>query len=217
MRRGIGTPIALAVAGVVLGGALLAADTLVLRDGRRINGQLVSVQRGMIEFREDRGFRGSRRIEVPRSDVQRIELDEERVEQNPSERPGQFDAGMRPNGLREREVWVPANQPWIDTGVDVRAGEVVYFSAHGGDIQYRRGGHTRANGEADAPYSPNRPMPGRPVGALIAKIGGGSRDYFLIGENEGPMRMRGQGRLFLGINDDTLGDNSGAFRVTIYY
>jgi hypothetical protein len=29
--------------------------------------------------------------------------------------------------------------------------------------------------------------------------------------------MRAEGRLYLGINDDMLGDNSGAFRVTVYY
>jgi hypothetical protein len=29
--------------------------------------------------------------------------------------------------------------------------------------------------------------------------------------------MRESGRLFLGINDDVLADNSGNFRVTVYY
>ncbi len=216
MTRTIGAATAAAAVGVVLGGALLAADTLVLRDGRRINGQLVSVQRGVIEFREDRGFRGSRTIEVPRRDVQRIDLDEERVEE-PSETAGRFDRQARPSGLREREVWVQANQPWIDTGLDVRVGQVVYFSTHGGDIQYRRGAHTRANGDENSQYGPNRPMPGRAVGALIGKVGIGSRDYFFIGENEGGIRIREPGRLFLGINDDYFADNSGAYRVTVSY
>ena len=29
--------------------------------------------------------------------------------------------------------------------------------------------------------------------------------------------MRGSGNLFLGVNDETLDDNSGTFRVTVYY
>jgi hypothetical protein len=29
--------------------------------------------------------------------------------------------------------------------------------------------------------------------------------------------VRGSGTLFLGVNDETLDDNSGSFRVTVYY
>ena len=59
-------------------------------------------------------------------------------------------------------------------------------------------------------------MPSRPAAALIGRIGE-SDDYFFIGEDAGAIRPRGSGRLFLGINDDFLQDNSGAFLVTVYY
>ena len=53
--------------------------------------------------------------------------------------------------------------------------------------------------------------------ALIGKIGPESTDYFLVGSERGPFRMRAGGRLFLGINDDNLADNSGNFPVTVYF
>jgi len=218
MKRRLAVTTALAAAALLLGAAPLAADTLVLRDGRRIEGQLISVQRGIIEFREDRGFRGSRIIQVRREEVQRIDIEDVRVAPpEPDDRRGRVEGGGRPNGLREREAWVAANAAWADTGIDVRDGQVVYFTTHNGDIQWRRGEHTRAAGDPGAPYNPNRPIPSRPIGALIGKIGAASTDYFFIGDNEGPMRMRGGGRLYLGINDENLRDNQGAYRVTVYF
>ena len=43
------------ITGALLLAATLAADTLVLRDGRRIQGQLISVRDGVIEFQESPG------------------------------------------------------------------------------------------------------------------------------------------------------------------
>jgi len=53
--------------------AWVSADTLVLRDGRRVDGVLVSVRDGTIEFQE----RGGRRrvLRLQRDEVQSIELD----------------------------------------------------------------------------------------------------------------------------------------------
>jgi len=38
-----------------------------------------------------------------------------------------------------------------------------------------------------------------------------------VGSDESAIRIRSSGRLFLGINDDFLQDNSGNFRVIVYY
>lgn len=224
MRKGIGA-IAIAAFVVVAGVAALRADTLILRDGRRVEGQLLSVQRnGMIEFREDRGFRASRTIQVRRDEVDRIEFDdrggnfESNRDLEDRRPPG---AGMgtgrpRPNGLRERDVWTDARKEWTDSGLDVRDGQVLYFDTHGGDIQWRRGSHTTAAGDPSSTPNSRRPMPNRAIGALIGRVGNSS-DYFFIGDDDGPVRVRGNGRLFLGINDDNVTDNSGAFRVTVFF
>ncbi len=220
MRRGIGTTLAIVGAALIVATALVSADRLVLRDGTRIDGQLISVQRGTIEFREERGWRGTRTIQVPRDEVARIELDEttsdQPVDRQPVQ-PGQVQGNTRPGGMREREVWVAANRQWTDTGIDVRDGQPVYFTTHNGDIQYRRGEHTRAGGDPGERYNANRPMANRPIGALLGKVGAESGDYFFIGDSEDRFRLRGSGRLFLGINDENVSDNVGAYRVTIYY
>src|SRR5215207_6281479 len=96
--------------------AVLAADTLVMRNGNRISGRLVGLRDGVFEFEEDRGLRRGRVIRVEQVDVRTIELDQDG--------PGPFDRGTnepaagRPRGLREREVNVQARTQWTDTGVN---------------------------------------------------------------------------------------------------
>jgi hypothetical protein len=209
-------PVTVALA-VLLGlPVLLSADTLVLRNGNRLDGELVSVRGTVIEFDE---FRGSSRrtIRVNRNDVARIEL-------------GTFGGGggweggsggwtgggARPPGMRQRTVSVSASMPWTDTGIDVRVGQTVYFES-GGQVRWGNDRRDGPEGEDDSPYNPGRPIPNRPAAALIGAVGQGSPDPFFIGADSGPIRMRQSGRLRLGINDDYLVDNSGSFRVVVYY
>lgn len=180
------------------------ADTLVLRSGRRVDGDLVSVRGSTVEFAESNG--STRRYD--RSDVARIELNPSRSDDDNS-RPG-----GRPSGLREKYTTVEAATQWNDTGVEVRSGMSVYFVASG----RARWGKDRQDGpagEGGNHYNANRPIPGRPGGALVGRIG--NSDPFFIGNDQGPIRMRESGRLSLGVNDDFLEDNSGSWRVTIYY
>ena len=198
---------------VVLGGASLLADTLVLRDGRRVEGELRSVRDGVVEFVEQ-GFFSSRTIRVNIEEVERIEFTERGGEYETGDTAG--GAGSRPRGLRERAVSVAANVAWNDTGIDVRNGQDVFFESSG---RVRWGPNRRdgAAGESNSPTNVNRPIPRRPAAALIGKIGADSTDYFFIGDDQGAIRMHARGRLFLGINDDYLLDNSGVLTVTVYY
>jgi len=190
-----------AVAAAVVATAAVA-DTLVLRSGRRVEGDLVGVRGSTIEFAEERG--STRRYD--RSDVDRIELG--------SSRYGDDRPGGRPSGLREKYATVTAATPWNDTGIDVRSGTDVYFDASG-RVRWGPDRQDGPAGEGGNRYNANRPIPGRPGGALIGRIG--DSDPFLIGNEKGPIRMRESGRLRLGVNDDYLQDNSGSWRVTIYY
>lgn len=190
----------------------VSADTLVLRDGRRVQGELIAVRDGVVEFEGQRGlFGGRERIRVARDEVARIELDEyERPSSDfNGNRPG------RPTGLRERDSNVNASTAWNDTGVTLRAGQDVYFTATG-RVRWGPGRQDGPAGERGGPRNDARPIPSRPAAALIGRVGD-SDDFFFIGEDSGPIRMRSGGRLYLGVNDDMLGDNSGGFRVTIYY
>jgi len=193
----------------------LSADTLVLRDGRRVDGQLISVRDNVIEFEEARGFGGGRAVRISRDDVQAIEFnrDDRYSSRYPQE---QVQSGGRPSGMRERQITVPANMPWTDTNIDVRAGQQVFFEAQG-EIRWGPGRRDGPNGEQNSPVNNNRPMPNRPAAALIGRVGAGSQDNFFIGADRSGIRMRSSGRLFLGMNDDVLSDNTGYFRVVVYY
>ena len=191
------------------------ADTLVLRNGRRIPGQLISFQDGMVEFVELQPFGGGRALRFDRAEVLGIEFD--RIDRNAPGFPSTPEPQRgRPAGLRERQVFVAANVPWTDTNIDVQAGQDIYFDASG-DVRWRPDRRDGPAGEQNSPMNPNRPIPNRPAGSLIGRVGAGSTDYFFIGANRAPFRMRSSGRLFLGVNDDVLQDNSGAFRVVVYY
>ncbi len=204
----------LTAAGILASAVLLSADTLYLRNGDRVQGQLISVRSGVIEFRESRGLNG-RVLRIDQAEVRRIEFDDLGYDNPPPRRDDERTPG-RPAGMRERRVVVQANQHWTDTGVEVRPGQTIYFEA-GGRINWGRGKRDGPDGEANSPYWATRPIPNRPAAALIGKVGADSTDYFLVGSERGPFRMRAGGRLFLGINDDNLSDNSGNFPVVVYY
>ncbi len=192
----------------------LQADTLILRDGSRVQGELISVRNGTIEFEERRGYgSGSgRTLRFDRDEVTRIEFENSRTNNNS----GSGNSFGRPSGMRERQVIVSADVAWNDTGVDVRQGQTVYFEAQG-QVRWGRDRRDGPAGERNSPPNPGRPMGNRNAAALIGKIGTDSGDLFFIGDDTGAVRVRGSGRLYLGINDDVLTDNSGNFRVVVYY
>ena len=195
----------------------LAADTLYLRNGQRVEGEVIGMRNGQIEFEERRGFGGTRTLRFDRDEVDRIDFENRRFgsnygsNNNNSNSSNSFDG--RPSGMRERQVIVSADVQWNDSGVDVRAGQTIYFEAQG-RVRWGRDRQDGPAGERNSPSNPNRPMGNRNAAALIGRIGS---DMFFIGDETGPVRMRSGGRLFLGVNDDVLTDNSGNFRVVVYY
>src|SRR5262249_16258515 len=140
----------------------ILADTLVLRDGRRVDGTLVSVRGDTIEFEGyDGRDRGLRRYD--RADVRSIQFDDDR-------RAGGFrDAPRARPGLRERVVNVDARARWTDTGVDLRPGQEVSFSSTG-EVRWGPNRRDGAAGEHNSPSNPGRPMPNRNAAALIGRI-----------------------------------------------
>jgi hypothetical protein len=208
-----------AAAIVVLAAAGLAADTLYMRNGDQVRGRLVGVRNGEVEFRQD-GY-NARTIRVDIADVRRIDFDDAYDGGSGSGSGSGWGSGTsgtpdRPSGMRERSVVVSADVKVVDTGIEVRSGQTVYFRASG---QVRWGPNRKdgPEGEKNSPENRARPMPNRPAAALIGRVGDYGRDYFFIGADQGAIRVRNAGRLFLGINDDFLDDNSGNFRVIVYY
>ena len=189
----------------------LDADTLYLRNGQRVEGQLLGMRNGQIEFEERRTFGGARTVRFDRDEVDRIDFENNRYSNNNNNSSAATDG--RPTGMREKQVIVSADVAWNDSGVDVRSGQTIYFEAQG-RVRWGQNRQDGPAGERNSPSNPNRPMGNRNAAALIGKIG---NDMFFIGDDTGPVRMRSAGRLYLGVNDDVLTDNSGNFRVVVYY
>lgn len=118
-------------------------------------------------------------------------------------------------GRSDEGVSVPANATWIDTGIQVRSGQMVVFNATGevglssdpGDTAGPAGAYSGREAYRGAP------MPGVAAGALVGKVGNGPA--FAIGNQTQALRMPSAGVLFLAVNDDRHGDNRGEFRVKI--
>jgi hypothetical protein len=241
-------------------------DTLVLQDGRRVQGELVSVSRGWVEFQPLEGEGAADRLRVAVAEVRAIQFDDgrdvaessarttfevgrggDRTEPGDTvvgdERPRRARRGVRSpdavggtatagasddgivragnrgarasDGRRGRMITVSATTRWTDSGIDVTSGDVVSFSV-AGTVSLGDDRSLGAEGDLDAAAAaPRRPMPDRPAGALIGRIGTSPDDTFFIGAERLPFRVRTSGRLYLGVNDDTLADDDGAFQVAV--
>jgi hypothetical protein len=113
--------LAVIVAAFVLGlPVCVVADTLFMRDGTRIRGELLAFRNGVIEFEERRGSGSGRTVRVNRDEVARIEFDDF------GGGGGNVGGGGRPGGMRERQLMIAANTPWTDSGIELRGGQTIY-------------------------------------------------------------------------------------------
>jgi hypothetical protein len=108
---------------------------------------------------------------------------------------------------------VPANQGWVDTGITVRRGQRVSFTASG-EVQLSSDPNDKASPAGSLRgRRPSGPMSQVLAGALIGRIGPAA--MFGIGNQTAPLPMPADGRLYLGVNDDGLQDNQGQFMVQV--
>jgi hypothetical protein len=110
-------------------------------------------------------------------------------------------------------IRVDGNQAWTDTGINVRAGDTITFDAQGTvRLSNSRNDIAGAGGTLSGRREADAPLPNQVAGALIARIG--SSPALFIG-NRRSVRAPFNGRLYLGVNDNSLADNSGDFQVTV--
>lgn len=127
-------------------------------------------------------------------------------------------------------VTIPGNLPWTDTGMDVIAGQEIFFKSEG-KISLQKGNPQAECGPDGYDLrTVQQPIPEKNLGALIGKVvisvsafvdektGEEKKEeaahVFFVG-SENRVEMPAKGRLFLGINENVSGDNSGEFKVTI--
>jgi len=118
--------------------------------------------------------------------------------------------GGQPNS---QTIRVNSQMRWTDTGIVVRAGDIITFQSSG-QIQMSDNTQDVASpaGSLSRRTAPDAPISGVFAGALIAKIGGYAP--VAIGD-QSRITAPVSGQLYLGVNDDHLPDNRGEFTVTV--
>ena len=110
-------------------------------------------------------------------------------------------------------IIVAATDRWTDTGIWVRAGDVLTFNATGTiEMTGESGDPADPTGSRTGRRAPSAPLPNEPAGILLARIG--NANPVAVGRTN-QLRAAVNGRLYLGVNDDHLGDNHGEFRVSV--
>ena len=186
-------------------------EAVVLRDGTVLRGSLIELNHGdstnestpyLIIFKTD----GGEEKRLPPSQVARVYFS--------------GGAAVGTSGSRDLApatgdgVVVSAQQKWTPSGLTVRKGDRLNFTASG-EIQLSADGNDVANagGAQSQRKAAGSPLPNAYAGALIGRVGTNG-PVFAIG-SQASLTVQENGQLFLGINDDETGDNRGEFRVKI--
>jgi hypothetical protein len=233
-------------------GAVALADTIRLRDGSVIRGQIIGYkdQQFTVLIGGTRGRRS--RITIYSEDVESIEFDNAAAanagSQPPDDNSAAADTGngspSLPTDTRPAPQPTPRNTSPADTGAsrNTNGASPVFFPIHlrvradnaangwaDSGLMVRKGQRLRITAQGRVSlggnvYSTptgltNQPdrdklMRNQPTGALIAVIGDDNDDFIFLGSSREFVAQR-DGRLFLGINEGNLADNSGAYDVTI--
>jgi hypothetical protein len=182
---------------------------LLLKSGNATKGRLVSVEGTdrdpTLLFRTSSGEERRARF----SEVGRLYLG-----RYPGAAPAQTTTVTTPTPAQNGQVSVAANQQWVSSGITVAKGQQVSFNASG-EVQLSADGNdvaTTAGSKIGRRLS-GGPLPGQLAGALVGRVGNGQ--VFGIGNQAAALSMPDAGLLYLGVNDDNVGDNQGAFAVTV--
>jgi hypothetical protein len=107
--------------------------------------------------------------------------------------------------------------PGLTTGLVLQPGQVLTVTASGGVCPF---GDSYCPGPDGNPAQDTTstvfggfPLPGAPAWGLVGRVGSGP--WVQLGH--GPTTLTGTGVVSFAVNDDLLGDNAGAFAVTISY
>jgi hypothetical protein len=116
---------------------------------------------------------------------------------------------------RAKTVVVPANVAWTNTGIQVTRGQWMRFEPSGEiRLSFNASDVAEAAGAKNGRMAAKAPIPTIYAGALIGRVNSGKP--FSIGNTTQALQMPANGRLFLGVNDDDVHDNSGNYVVKVW-
>lgn len=235
MKKRFVTPL-LATALILTLSLTALGDTIRLKDGSVIRGQIIGFRDQQFIVLVGAGARGRRsQIRLYMEDVESIEFDNAGTAANI---PSNGDTGVsttpsRPSipqsgsqGTTNRPTTSSPNffqintrvrgdataNGWTNTGLVVRRGQRLRITATG-NLNLGAGRVSTPSGVRTL-SDRDKLMRDEPTGALIAVIGDDNDDFILVGRNREFVAQR-DGVLFLGVNEGNLNDNSGAYEAVI--
>jgi hypothetical protein len=220
----------------------LLADTIHLKDGSVIRGQVIGFKDQQFTILIGSGTKGRRgRTTIYMEDVESIEFDS-----NTDTAAGSANDNTPPNvqpttssqnrsNSPESSAPAPNTQPpasnsptfftikvsvradsanngWTNSGLVVRKGQRLRINASG-RVSLGRGRFATPAGVSTIPDN-DKLMRNEATGALIAVIGDDNDDFLLIGSRRDFVAQR-DGVLFLGVNEGYLVDNTGSYDIVI--
>ena len=193
----------------------ISADTLYTIDGRVYQGKMVAFKYNVIFFNVYKFEKFYRLMRFPLSQIWKMEFNKPKKEGLLT--PFELEATYKKlrKGKRARSVELKADQDWIDTGIDVRIGQDILFYVTG-SINIDEKKRVFPDGEITLRFNRGKPIPNQPTGAVIVRVGMKGTPFY-VGNDQAPFHISKKGRLFVGINDFNFKDNTGSFKVTIYY
>jgi len=241
MKKFFFRPLILAMLAIGMSVPVLA-DTIRLKDGSVIRGQIVSFKNEQFTIMVGSGARGRKsQITVYMEDVESIEFDgagADNANSNTNTQPAYQppSSNTRPTNTRpsnppptepannnnsSNPTFFPVNvrvradnasNGWTNSGLVVRRGQRLRITANG-RVSLGGGRFTTPEGIASLPDR-DKLMRNQPTGGLICVIGDDNDDFVFIGKSRDFVAQR-DGVLFLGVNEGNLADNSGAYDVVI--
>lgn len=193
----------------------LCGDFLHTVDRKVYEGEMVAFKFSTIYFNVYKFGKVHHTKRFPLSQVWKIEFSEPQKEGSESSFEVEQNYTRLRKGKRSKNVLIPGNQDWVDTGLDVIIGQEILFSATG-SINIDEKTSVFQSGEDYVNWNKNKPLSNQPTGAVIGRVGK-KGELFYIGDDKAPFQMNEKGRLFLGVNDFDFKNNSGQFTVTIFY
>lgn len=191
------------------------ADYLHTVDRKVYEGKMVAFKFNTVYFNVYKFGKIYKTIRFPLYKVWKIEFNDPKKDGLQSSFEVEQDYNKLRRGKRIKKVTLLAVDKWVDTGIDVRIGQELLFSASG-SIFINPKTMVYQAGEAFVDWNNKKPLPNQPTGAVIGKIGKKGKPFY-IGDDKAPFQISEKGRLYIGVNDFDFADNSGKFNLKIYF
>jgi len=241
MKKFFFRPLILAMLAIGMSVPVLA-DTIRLKDGSVIRGQIVSFKNEQFTIMVGSGARGRKsQITVYMEDVESIEFDgagADNANSNTNTQPAYQPPASNTRPTNTRPSNPPPTEPannnnssnptffpvnvrvradnssngWTNSGLVVRRGQRLRINATG-RISLGQNRFSTPDGVANI-QDREKLMRSQPTGGLIAVIGDDNDDFIFVGSSRDFVAQR-DGVLFLGVNEGNLSDNTGTFDIVI--